>query len=144
MVTWRSTQNVSSVQMSCLGEKHGRWAFSMQGNSKIPGDHVAKEQAGNQVARKPIIQKINTGFLVPGNRRPREVLLCFKEGASAWAIRQSQHCIFCFFPVWVAFIFRTVIFERPVYYLHHAKEMKGKVWRKIKTETNLKISWDAQ
>ena len=106
--------NFSSVQMSCLGEKDGRWAFS---NGKIPGDYPANRQTGDQVESKPTTQKTNTAFLVPGKQRPREVLLCFKEGAYVRAIGQFRLCIFCFSPIWVAFIFRKVIFERPFYLL---------------------------
>lgn len=37
-------------------------------------------------------------------------------------------------PIWVTFILRKVLLGRPFYYLHHAKGMKGKVKRKMRTE----------
>jgi hypothetical protein len=59
---------------------------------------------------------------------------CFSASIQgAWRL---QHCTLCFFPNWVAFIFRKVLLRKP-FYLHHAKE--GKINRKTEHRETLQI-----
>lgn len=125
--TW---MNKMSPLSKCLAwRQDGRQAFVTQENNKIPGNQPPGQKTGKKSGGNQQANHLENKCSVFGTWEPEAW-----GGVSLLQLRGLKHCAFCFFLIWVAFIFRKVLFRRPFYYLHHAKEMKGKVRRKMRTE----------